>query len=111
MCLQRLESDWDRALTKKCWNYKDAQALHAVCGVFLSVVDSLRKNVPERDFQENFERLQEQFHSGFLDSQLQTLLETAAPPVNLLQVPFVRPGHDALLLKDIYIPSGSVSRL
>eukprot|EP00435_Cladocopium_sp_Y103_P038727 s2011_g10.t1 len=86
LCLQRLENDWDRALSKKCWNYKDAQTLHAVCGVFLSIIDTLQKTVPEQDFEDNFDRLREQFHSGFLDSQLQTLLENAAPPVNLHQV-------------------------
>ena len=57
-------------------------------------MESLQKSIPERDYEENFDRLRDQFHSGFLDSQLQTLLETAAPPVNLLQVQFVRPGHD-----------------
>lgn len=56
-------------------------------------METLQKSIPERDFEENFERVKEQFHSGFLDSQLQTLSETAAPPVNLHQVQFIRPGQ------------------
>ena len=90
MCLVRMKSDWDRLPVKKPWTYKDAQVLHAVCGIFQYLLDSLKAQLPEHDYQSNEGRLCDQFESGFLDAELQFLLESSAPPIQLSTVQFLR---------------------
>lgn len=90
MCLDRMKADWDRLPVKKPWSYKDAQLLHALCGVFLYLVDSLKSQLPEQDYQSSEGRLCDQFESGFLDAELQFLLESCAPPIQLNTVQFLR---------------------
>ena len=85
-----MKSDWDRLPVKKAWSHKDGQLLHATCGIFVYLMDALKSHLPEQDFLESEHRLNEQFRSGFLDAEIQHLLESAAPPVQLSTVQFLR---------------------
>lgn len=85
-----MQSDWDRLPVKKAWSHKDGQLLHATCGIFLHLMDQLKSHLPETDFLESENRLNTQFRSGFLDAEIQHLLESAVPPVQLSTVQFLR---------------------
>ena len=88
--LHRLTEDWDRLHVKKPWSFKDAQLIHATCGVFISLMDTLQAEIPEQDWLACRPRMHQQFMSGFLDAECQHVLDTAVPPVQLTTVGFIR---------------------
>ena len=90
--VERMKVDWDRMGkgNKKPWNLRDGQILHATCGVFLTLTDDLEVQLPKQDWNECAPRLDQQFFSGFLDAELQRLLDSCVPPVPSSQVSFLR---------------------
>ena len=61
--LGRLKADFDKQVAgvRKAWNYQTAAALHALCGVFLTTMNSLQRRIPHKDFVEEEAKLHEQF--------------------------------------------------
>ena len=98
--IQRLCSDWDRAVAKKAWVQKDAWVIHASCGGFLAIMDQLQRSIPQKDFAEAENDIKDQFHLGCLDHDIISFLEASVPPVSLEQVPFVRTAASQNCLKD-----------
>ena len=94
MFLARLEGDWDRASVKKPWMYRDAWGVHAAVGGFIQIINQLRESVPQKDFADAVPTITDQFKLGILDGDIITFLETTVPPVNLEQVPFIRPSNN-----------------
>ncbi|CAL1136878.1 unnamed protein product [Cladocopium goreaui] len=88
--LERLRVDWDKQNNRSCWTVKDALTLHAVSGAFLFLRDSLHAKVPQADFKNCIDDIDEQFRKGFLDAELHQLLSTSVPPTTLNDVSFMR---------------------
>lgn len=90
--IQRLKGDWDRAPSgmKKAWSYKDAFNLHACCGGFLAIMNSLKREIPQSDYLTAEAQIKEQFNLSILDPDITHFLETTVPPVSLNNVNFVR---------------------
>ncbi|CAK9062230.1 unnamed protein product, partial [Durusdinium trenchii] len=92
MFIERLKKDWDRLPPglKKPWAFKDALQVHASCGGFITILETLRKNIPKADYDTAVTTLQEQFSLGYLDPDIVAFLENGVPPVQLAEVNFVR---------------------
>ncbi|CAK9062220.1 unnamed protein product [Durusdinium trenchii] len=92
MFIERLKKDWDRLPPglKKPWVFKDALQVHASCGGFITILETLRKNIPKADYDTAVTTLQEQFSLGYLDPDIVAFLENGVPPVQLAEVNFVR---------------------
>ena len=94
MFIERLKKDWDRLPPglKKPWAFKDALQVHASCGGFITILETLRKNIPKADYDTAVTTLQEQFSLDYLDPDIVAFLENGVPPVQLAEVNFVRSG-------------------
>ncbi len=88
--VSRLKHDWDKLPSKmrKVYAWKDAVALHAVCGAFISLLSDLQGRVPGNDYSEAKPLLQSQFDLGYLDPEIENML--MQPPPAPGDVPFFR---------------------
>ena len=64
--------------------------LHATCGAFLYLVDGLKAKIPATDFASCEEDLWKNFKNGLYDAEVQHVIESMVPPVNLTSVSFLR---------------------
>lgn len=90
--LQRLKLDWDKQVPsmRKAWLYKDAQGVHACCGIFLHLMAEFKACVPAEDYERACPSLKKQFDMGYLDPELESFLTRCVPPANLHEVSFLR---------------------
>ena len=90
--VKRLKMDWDKLPNgmKKVYSWKDAVTLHATCGAFLSLLNDLKHAVPSADNKEAEELLIGQFELGYLDPEIENLLNARLPAV--AEVEFFRLG-------------------
>ncbi|CAK9106185.1 unnamed protein product, partial [Durusdinium trenchii] len=90
--LQRLTGDWDRQPVelRKTWSLKDAQSLHGACGFFLHVMGELESQVARSDFDDCKDAILSQFMTGFSDPEIDHLLQTTVPPVELRDISFLK---------------------
>ncbi len=92
LLIQRMCKDWDKQSPnmRKAWTYRDAMALHSVCGGFLYFISLLRNKLPASEFETYYPNMLDQFMMGFLDPDIMHALETSAPPSSMSAVAFLR---------------------
>ena len=92
LSLTRMTEDWDRlpAGLRKAWNFKDGSLLHASCGAFLYFLDELKQKLSPEDAAKYLPEVERDFMSGHFDPELQRLMDTEVPPVELSSVSFLR---------------------
>ncbi len=90
--MKRLKLDWDKLVPtmRKPWTFKDAQLVHACCGLFNHLMSEFKKAVPTEDFEAMCDSLEKQFELGYLDPELEGFLVRYLPPANLHDVSFLK---------------------
>ena len=80
--LDRLEHEHDTTFvdSRKALSFKDGLKLHQVAGLFLTMLAKLELVAPSRDFPAMRSGLLDQFMHGYLDADLQHVLEQSVPP-------------------------------
>ena len=88
--LERLKRDFDRQPIRKAWTLKDAVDMHSYTGCFLHLMEQLKAEVPSSDLAEAMPQLQNQFFSGYLDAELEHVLEVKTPTTTCADIGFLR---------------------
>lgn len=79
--------------SRKPYTFKDANKLHQCCGAFLYFSQKLRDIAPEKEYPAMLDSLKSQFVHGYLDADLQHVLECNVPPGDLAAIgAFRRPS-------------------
>ena len=81
---------------RKSLSFREASALHAVCGGFLHYLAQLQKAIPESEFLKCRSALETQFLSGCIDPEIEALLEGGVPPGDPKAIGCFRPSGHAL---------------
>ena len=78
----RIVGDHDKALPtmRKAVNFKEGLLLHQAAGLFLHFLRALQGVSPAGSFTDARSKLEDQFRQGFLDPDLQHVLQVSAPP-------------------------------
>lgn len=87
-----MTEDWDRlpAGLRKAWNFKDGSLLHANCGAFLYLMEGLKQKLSPADAELYLPSVEKDFMNGHFDPELQRLMDTEVPPIELSSVSFLR---------------------
>ena len=84
-----MTEDWDR-LPAGLWNFKEGPLLHASCGAFLYLMEELKQKLSPADAEFYLPSVEQDFMNGHFDPELQRLMDTKVPPIELSSVSFLR---------------------
>lgn len=88
--VERIKAEHDRSMVKKAINFTTALSKHQCCGAFLHFMRELERTITPEDYKKAFGELKDMFLRGYLDPDLEHILQTQFPPGDMKSVSSIR---------------------